>query len=101
MRNSLEAARGRSAFITPRLCQDFVQAWTRDLRRWEAFITGMPAPSNLDKFLAEMGMSHTMHRSARVLEPKPRNVETPLPEEFDEPTLETRLPASAVAAMVG
>ena len=101
MRNSLEAARGRSAFITPRLCQDFVQAWTRDLRRWEAFITGMPAPSNLDKFLAEMGMSHTMHRSARVPEPDRTPVSKLLsPSEFDEPMLETLLPASAVAAMV-
>ncbi|MFF5083330.1 hypothetical protein ACFY36_40320 [Actinoplanes sp. NPDC000266] len=38
MRRSLETARGRSADITHKLCQDFMEAWQRDLEAWRAFL---------------------------------------------------------------
>ncbi|MFC3739458.1 hypothetical protein [Paractinoplanes deccanensis] len=42
MRRSLEAARGRSAAITHRLCEDFMEAWQADLERWRKFLVQLP-----------------------------------------------------------
>ena len=62
---SVRAARGMSAFVTPRLCQDFLHAWSDDLHVWGDFLDGFPTvgPTGIEKALAELGLSHGWARS--------------------------------------
>ncbi|MFI5890152.1 hypothetical protein ACIA5D_08525 [Actinoplanes sp. NPDC051513] len=57
MRRSLEAARGRSAEITHRLCQTFVELWHADLENWRKYLDWVPISSGPKQFLHEVGMS--------------------------------------------
>jgi hypothetical protein len=63
IRRSLEAARGRSADISHKLCHDFVESWQRDLAKWRDFLDWVPVTSDADKFAWEVGMSDRIHRS--------------------------------------
>jgi hypothetical protein len=67
IRQSLEAARGRSALISHRLCDDFVGAWRADLEQWRDFLDWVPVSSGPDKFAWEVGMSSRLHRSNKML----------------------------------
>jgi len=67
IRQSLEAARGRSAQISHRLCEDFVGEWRADLAKWQGFLQWVPVSSGADKFAWEVGMSSRLHRSAGLL----------------------------------
>jgi hypothetical protein len=72
IRLSLEAARGRSADISHKLCREAVQAWQADLGIWGDFLRRVPVSSSPDKFLATVGMQHQVHHSkdyGRVAEP--------------------------------
>ena len=61
---SLEAARGRSADISHKLCNDFLDAWKKDLQRWRDFLEfDVPVSSGPEKFAGEVGLSHLIHRS--------------------------------------
>jgi hypothetical protein len=62
IRASLEAARGRSAFVTAYLCVEFVASWLEDLAEWRSFLAGMPRMNSVDKFLSEIGMWHRVKR---------------------------------------
>jgi len=63
MTNSLKAARGASAFITPYLCNAFLQGWRSDLRTWDIFLEGFPTTGGTGKALAELGLAHVAHYS--------------------------------------
>jgi hypothetical protein len=63
VRRSLEAARGRSADISHKLCNDFLDAWKKDLQRWRDFLEWVPVSSGLEKFAWEVGVSHLIHRT--------------------------------------
>jgi hypothetical protein len=61
---SIRAARGRSSFITPQLCQSYVDAWRADLETWGVFIDGYKAQGAVEKAFAELGIAHVVRRSA-------------------------------------
>ena len=61
---ALRAAQGASAYVTPHLCDEFVQAWTQDLRTWDAFLDRFATENALDKALSELGLAHVHLRSA-------------------------------------
>jgi hypothetical protein len=63
IRSSVRAARGASAFITPHLCDEFVQAWSEDLRTWQRFLARFAAVDSVEKALAELGLAHTWSRT--------------------------------------
>ncbi|KUL38993.1 hypothetical protein [Actinoplanes awajinensis] len=63
MRRALVAARGRSAAITHRLCQSFVELWQADLARWRAYLDEVPVSSSPEKFLHEVAMTDHVHTS--------------------------------------
>jgi hypothetical protein len=88
VRASLQAARGRSAFITPRLCQDFVDAWSQDLGRWAEYLNGVRGP-DLDKYLSGIGMLHRVYRSERLQKPDAAIVDVSLPEATSRPVADS------------
>lgn len=53
---SLKAARGVSAFITPKLCTDYLHAWCRDHQRWRQQVGGFRTGLGTEKALAELGL---------------------------------------------
>jgi hypothetical protein len=67
IRLALEAARGRSALISHRLCEDFVAEWRDDLVKWRDFLDWVPVSSGPDKFAREVGMASRLHLSAKLL----------------------------------
>jgi hypothetical protein len=62
-----EGARGRSALISHRLCEDFVGEWRDDLVKWRDFLDWVPVSSGPDKFAWEVGMASRLHLSAKLL----------------------------------
>ena len=63
MLNSLKAARGRSLFIRPEWCEDYVNAWRADRKRWQWHLKGFQpisargcARGDLGKVIAELGL---------------------------------------------
>jgi hypothetical protein len=62
---SLNAARLRSAFITPKLCLDYLHAWRNDLRRWRQYVARLPAGESVDEALSELGLLHRAQRNQR------------------------------------
>lgn len=60
---SIEAARGVSSFVTPKLCRDFVHAWQADLERWRRHLASFPAAPEIEKGLAELGLAGRYARS--------------------------------------
>lgn len=67
IRQSLEAALGRSAVVTHRLCEDYLGAWRADLETWRKFLDWVPVSSGPDKFAWEVGMAGRLHRSNTML----------------------------------
>jgi hypothetical protein len=63
---ALTAARSRSAFITTRLCHDFVTAWHADVDRWRAHVAE-PAVPGLERFLSLAGLSEHTYCSEKFL----------------------------------
>lgn len=63
MIDSLKAARGVSAFITPHLCDTFLQGWIDDLGIWDAFLERFPTTGETGKALAELGLAHVARNS--------------------------------------
>ncbi|SDT01270.1 hypothetical protein [Actinoplanes derwentensis] len=67
MRRSLEAARGRSADITYRLCHRFVELWQSDLDRWRLHLDRAQIGDSPEKFLHKVRMSHHVQFSKAYL----------------------------------
>jgi len=63
IRRSLEAARGRSAEISHRLCRDFVREWETDLARWGDFLSRLPADASPGVFLRDIGIAQQVRQS--------------------------------------
>jgi hypothetical protein len=58
---SLRAAKGASAYITPRLCDEFIRAWREDLHVWDVFLDLFPRDLGIAKAIAELGLTHVAH----------------------------------------
>ncbi|GIM94137.1 hypothetical protein [Paractinoplanes toevensis] len=63
IKGSLRAAKGASAFITPYLCHEFVQAWTDDLRTWSDLLDRFARVNTIEKAFAELGLGHVWSQS--------------------------------------
>jgi hypothetical protein len=63
IRPCLLAALGRSTDVSHRLCDDFVEAWRKDLISWRSFLGELPVGSHPEKVISEAGLSDRLHRS--------------------------------------
>jgi hypothetical protein len=66
IKDSLRAARGRSSYINPSLCDAFVRAWNDDLHTWNTFLEHFSTVDGIDKALAELGVSHVATRARQA-----------------------------------
>ncbi|MET3429536.1 hypothetical protein BJ973_008748 [Actinoplanes tereljensis] len=65
IKGSLRAAKGASAFVTPHLCHEFVQAWTDDLRTWNEFLDRFANFTTVEEAFAELGLDHVWSRAVK------------------------------------
>jgi hypothetical protein len=60
---ALKAAKGRSMWIEPGMCVDYMEAWRADRKLWERHVQMFPS-AGLEKCLAGFGLMHCFHATA-------------------------------------
>jgi hypothetical protein len=62
--DSIRAAQGQLARITPQLCQTFVRLWRSDLRRWQCYLDGLPPQGSPAAAFRYLGLDMVHSRTA-------------------------------------
>jgi hypothetical protein len=65
---SVQAAKRASSFLRAQVCQEFVDAWTGDVDRWEDYVKVLPRHDDVEKALADFGLLAATYRSTLALQ---------------------------------